>query len=114
MRAKSSGMPIGYGFVVPDSGEGGDLYLSAKEMRAVLHGDRVAVRVAGTDRKGRREGALVEILQRTNLQVVGRFFEEGHIGFVIPDNKRLNSGYYCAAGGQRRGPRRRLCAGGYC
>ena len=90
IAGKVIGHADGYSFVVPDSGEGGDLYLSAKEMRAVLHGDRVAVRVSGKDRKGRREGALVEVLQRTNLQVVGRFFEEGHIGFVLPDNKRLN------------------------
>ncbi|NKB39188.1 MAG: ribonuclease R [Gammaproteobacteria bacterium] len=87
---KVIGHPDGYGFVVPDDGDDGDLYLSAKQMRRVLHGDRAAVRVAGTDKRGRREGALVEVLERANSQVVGRYFEEGDIGFVVPDNKRLS------------------------
>ncbi len=87
---KVIGHADGYGFVVPDDGDDGDLYLSAKQMRRVLHGDRVAVRVAGIDKRGRREGALVEVLERANHQVVGRYFEEGDIGFVVPDNKRLS------------------------
>ncbi|MFT7460070.1 MAG: ribonuclease R, partial [Planctomycetota bacterium] len=90
IAGKVVGHADGYGFVIPDSGEGGDLYLSAKQMRAVLHGDRVAVRVAGLDKRGRREGALVEVLERMNTQVVGRFFVDGNIGFVVPDNKRVN------------------------
>ena len=90
IAGKVVGHADGYGFVIPDSGEGGDLYMSARQMRALLHGDRVAVRVAGIDRKGRREGSLVEVLERANVQVVGRFFEEGKIGFVVPDNKRLH------------------------
>ena len=51
------GHPEGYGFLVPDDGVGTDLYLPAHEMRMVLHGDRCAARVTGTDRRGRREGA---------------------------------------------------------
>lgn len=90
IAGKIVGHADGYGFVIPDSGEGGDLYLSTKEMRSVFHGDRVAVRVAGVDRKGRREGALVEVLEHVNTQVVGRYFEKGKIGFVVPDNKRMN------------------------
>jgi len=80
----------GYGFVIPDSDDGGDLYLGNKQMRAVFHGDRVAVRVAGIDKKGRREGALVEVLEHVNTQIVGKYFTEGKVGFVMPDNKRLN------------------------
>jgi ribonuclease R len=90
IAGKVVGHADGYGFVIPDSGEGGDLYLSTKEMRSVFHGDRVAVRVAGIDRKGRREGALIEVLEHVNTQVVGRYFEKGKIGFVVPDNKRMN------------------------
>ncbi len=90
IAGKVIGHTDGYGFVVPDSGEGGDLYFSTKEMRWVLHGDRVAVRVAIVDKKGRREGALVEVLEHVNTQVVGRYLKEGKIGFVVPDNKRLN------------------------
>jgi ribonuclease R len=78
----------GFGFVRPDEG-GEDLYLYPKEMRALFHGDRVVVRVAGRDRRGRLEGALVEILERKTRTVVGRLYQESGVGFVMPDNKRL-------------------------
>jgi len=84
------GHPDGYGFLIPDEDDGGDLYLSAQQMRSLLHGDRAVVRVSGVDRLGRREGALVEVLERSNTRVVGRFFLEGNIGFVTPDNRRIH------------------------
>ena len=40
-----SGHPDGFGFVVRDDGEGDDIYLSAREMRSLFHGDRVVIRV---------------------------------------------------------------------
>lgn len=79
----------GYGFVVPDD-RGEDLFLNGREMRAVFDGDRVLVRVANIDRRGRREGAIVEVLERNTQQIVGRFFEEVGANFVVPDHKRLN------------------------
>ncbi len=84
------GHPDGYGFLVPEDGTGTDLFLPAQEMRMVLHGDRAAVRVAGTDNRGRREGAVVEVLVRANTRVVGRLNLQGRVGFVTPDNRRLN------------------------
>jgi ribonuclease R len=68
----------GYGFVMPDEGEG-DLYLSPRQMRSVLHGDRVLASVIGIDGRGRREGAVREILERAHERVVGRFVEESGI-----------------------------------
>jgi len=82
------GHPDGFGFLVPDEG-GDDLFLNAREMRGVFHGDRVMARVAGIDRRGRREGSIVEVLERNTHTVVGRYFVEGGVGFVVPDNKRL-------------------------
>ncbi|MBK5940176.1 ribonuclease R [Halochromatium roseum] len=82
------GHPDGFGFVKPDDG-GDDLYLYPKEMRAVFHGDRIVARVTGKDRRGRLEGAVVEILERSTKSVVGRLYSESGVGFVVPDNKRL-------------------------
>lgn len=98
IAGKVIGHPDGYGFVVPDSGEGGDLYLSIREMRSVLHGDRVAVRVCGVDKKDRREGKLVEVLERANQQVVGRYYREGPVAYVVPDNKRLSQDIIISSG----------------
>lgn len=89
IKGRVIGHPDGYGFVVPDEG-GKDLFLSGKEMRTILNGDRVLVRQVNVDKHGKREGVLVEILERANEQLVGRFYEESGIAYVVPDNKRLS------------------------
>ncbi len=83
------GHPDGFGFLVPDDGSP-DLFLSPKEMHKVLHGDRAAARRIGTDRRGRPEGAIVEVLERANRTIVGRLFEEHGIWFVVAENRRIN------------------------
>ncbi len=77
----------GYGFVVPEE-EGADLYLSPRQMRRVLHGDRVLASVTRVDKKGKREGAIVEVID-SHPHVVGRYLLEQGIGFVQPDEKRI-------------------------
>jgi ribonuclease R len=81
--------PDGFGFLHPDQG-GKDLFLSPRQMRAVLHDDRAVVRVVGVDDRGRKEGALVEVLERAHQNIVGRLHLEMGLGFVQPDNKRIH------------------------
>lgn len=83
------GHPDGFGFLVPDD-KSGDLYLGAQEMRAVLHGDRAVVRVQGQDRQGRREAAIVEVTERANSRVVGRYLEQAGVSYLVPDNRRIH------------------------
>ncbi len=82
------GHPDGFGFLRPDEG-GEDLYLSPREMRRLWHGDRIVARVAGMDRRGRREAAVVEVLERAFENVVGRVQLEAGVAFLRPDNKRI-------------------------
>ena len=89
IKGRVIGHSDGYGFVAPDEG-GKDLYLSGKEMRSILNGDRVLVRQVSVDKQGKREGALVEILERANTQLVGRYYKDDGIAYVVPDNKRIN------------------------
>lgn len=79
----------GFGFLIPDDG-GSDLFLTARQMRQVFHGDRVAARVDRVDDRGRREGVVVEVLEYRTEQIVGRFFKESGIAFVVPENARIN------------------------
>lgn len=79
----------GFGFLVPDDGSP-DVFLSPRQMREVMDGDRVAVRLSGTDARGRPEGSLVEVLERNTRQVAGHFTIEAGVGFISPSNRRLS------------------------
>lgn len=83
-----SGHRDGFGFLVPDDGSD-DLFLSPAQMRLVFDGDRALVRVAGLDRRGRREGGIVEVISRAHESIVGRYYEENGIGFVVADNPKI-------------------------
>ena len=89
IAGRIEGHSDGYGFLVPDDG-GDDLFLDAKQMTKVLHRDRALARVVGVDRKGRREGSIVEVLERANSKVVGRVLIEHGITVVVPENRRIN------------------------
>ena len=80
----------GYGFFIPDDASG-DLRLTEKEMHQVLHGDRVMARGHGADHRGRREGKIIEVLERgITRPVVGRFYIEHGYQWVIAENPRIN------------------------
>jgi ribonuclease R len=89
VRGRVIGHGDGFGFLVPDDG-GDDLFLSARQMHACLHGDRVVAMVTGVDRRGRREAAIVEVLEHANNRVAGRYYFDKGVGFVVADNKRIN------------------------
>ena len=91
------GHPDGYGFLVPDSASGEkvrarrgeDFYVNAKEMRKVMHGDRVMGRPGGVDRRGRREAEIVEVLERANPTLVGRLMSEHGVFTVKPSERKI-------------------------
>lgn len=88
VRGRVLGHPDGFGFVVPDEG-GKDLFLSEKEMHKILHGDRVIASVVGEDRRGRQEGAIVEVIEHNTKELLGRLAFEGPLAWVRPDNNRI-------------------------
>ncbi len=77
----------GHGFVVRDDGQP-DIYLPPNEMRAVLHRDRVRVRIVRHDRRGRPEGRVTEIVQRPQAPIIGRLLQEGGVWLVAPEDRR--------------------------
>lgn len=78
----------GFGFLLPDDGSD-DLFLPEKEMQKVMHGDRVQARIVGTDRRGRPEGTIVEVVERANSHVIGRLLNENGVWVVAPEDKRI-------------------------
>lgn len=102
VAGRVEGHPDGFGFVITGDGkdkkgEKGDIFLSAQEMRSVLHGDRVLVRVTGLDRRGRREGRVVEVTERGNTRLVARVVEEHGVQFCIAENRRIRQQIVLAA-----------------
>ncbi|WP_343123525.1 MULTISPECIES: ribonuclease R [unclassified Lysobacter] len=81
--------PDGFGFLRPEAGGGDDLFLPPFEMRKAMHGDRVLASVTGVDRRGRREGAIVEVLERRLNRLIGRYTVESGISYVVPDDRRI-------------------------
>ncbi len=88
IKGRVLGHPDGYGFLVPEEG-GKDLFLSEKEMHKVLHGDIVIASVIGEDRRGRQEGAIIEITEHNTKQVLGRLNFEDGLSWVRPNNNRI-------------------------
>ncbi|PRH83668.1 ribonuclease R [Arenimonas caeni] len=80
--------PDGFGFLKCDDG-GEDLFLPPGELRKALHGDRVLASITGVDRRGRREGAIVEVLEHRLTRLTGRYGERARIGIVVPDDRRV-------------------------
>lgn len=80
----------GYGFLQVEGREkGDDWFIPNNQMTRVMHGDFVLAQPNGTDRRGRREVRIVRVLEARKKQIVGRFFLESGIGFVVPDDSRL-------------------------
>ncbi|WOO33710.1 ribonuclease R [Diaphorobacter limosus] len=77
----------GHGFVIRDDGEP-DIYIPPNEMRAVLHKDRVRVRIVRQDKRGRPEGRVLEIIERPPQPIIGRLLQESGVWLVAPEDKR--------------------------
>lgn len=88
VRGRVSAHADGFGFVVPDE-DGDDLYLDPRQMRQVYDGDRVLAAVIGVDARNRKQGQIVEVLERAHDRIVGRLVIEGGAAFVVPDDPKL-------------------------
>jgi len=94
ITGKVVGHRDGFGFFTPDvaKGEkrGKDFYVSSHEMQRVFHGDIVAaILIDRSDRKGRQEIKIIEVIEPRKAGIVGRFYVEHGIAFIVPDDARI-------------------------
>ncbi|WP_426841056.1 ribonuclease R [Glaesserella parasuis] len=78
----------GYGFLQVEGDD--DWFIPNSQMIRVMHGDFVLAQPNGIDRRGRKEVRIVRVLEARKKQIVGRFFTESGINYVVPDDSRIN------------------------
>ncbi|ABM01270.1 ribonuclease R [Shewanella amazonensis] len=78
----------GFGFFRPDNG-GDDLFINERDMQLYFHGDKVLAQKAGVDRRGRRDARIVRLLSERSAALVGRFYVDAGMAFVVADDKRI-------------------------
>ncbi len=81
--------PDGYGFLIPENKALEDLYLNRREMRRVMHGDQVMVRIDRRPRGG-AETHIVQILERGQKRLLGTYDELNGRPIVIPMDARIS------------------------
>jgi len=80
----------GYGFLIPEDSGLPDIFLTKREVRDLMHRDRVALHLSKKER-GRKIGPrVIEVLERAHRRVVGRYEEGSKFDFVIPEDQRLS------------------------
>ncbi|MEJ4045761.1 ribonuclease R [Erwinia sp. SLM-02] len=89
LKGKVIGHRDGFGFLRIE-GSKDDLYLSAEQMKMCMHGDIILAQAMGADRRGRREVRVVRVVEPRSAQIVGRYFTDAGVGFVVPDDSRLS------------------------
>src|SRR5688500_15588729 len=99
------GHPSGFGFVTPErplEGVQGDVFVAPPNLKEALHGDRVVVRIERHREDGRVEGRIVQILERRNETIVGRFdVDDSGLSFVEPFDKRVLTDIHIPRGAAR-------------
>ena len=80
-----------------------------------MHMDRVRVLLKNEAKTGkRREGTVIEILERVNKEIVGTFQRERDYGFILCDNQKFSKDIYISPKNSKRGSRwRQSCCRDY-
>src|SRR5512133_1000486 len=78
----------GYGFVVTEEMEE-DVFVTGKNLRTALHGDKVKVWLFARKKGARPEGEVVEIIERSRTTFVGTVEVMPNFAFLIPDNRNM-------------------------
>ncbi|HEV3147048.1 MAG TPA: ribonuclease R [Chthoniobacterales bacterium] len=91
----------GYGFLTTETSHQPDIFIAAENTGTAMHGDRVVARITrgeayvrAKDRRGRREGRVIRILERARDTIVGTLQDSRNFYYVVPDDPRLVHNVY--------------------
>ena len=93
--------PDGYGFVIPETPGEEDVFISPRNLKEAMHGDRVVARVESVRKKG-KEGSVIRILERKTRKVVGKFMRGKNYSYIIPEDERILQEVFIPEGETKR------------
>ncbi|SFD45188.1 RNAse R [Bacillus sp. OV194] len=99
VRGKVQAHAKGFAFVIPETGEGKDVYISQSDMGSAMNNDVVLVRLNTNSKGSHPEGTIIRILERGVTETVGTFQESRSFGFVVADDKRIPNDIFIPAEG---------------
>ncbi len=79
----------GSAFLIPDDEFEKDIYIGPRKLRTALHGDIVKLHVYESSKGKRKEGEVVEILERAKMEFTGIVKLSQHFAFFIPDDRKM-------------------------
>ncbi|GGG87546.1 ribonuclease R [Parapedobacter pyrenivorans] len=79
----------GSAFIVPEDEFEDDIYIGPRKLRQALHGDRVKVHTYEKRRGKRKEGEVVEILERARTEFIGTVTISPRFAFLIADDRKM-------------------------
>ena len=74
----------GSGFIIPDDEFENDIYVAPRKLRTALNGDKVKIYVFAKGKGKRKEGEVVEILERAKMEFAGIVKLSDRFAFFIP------------------------------
>jgi len=99
LRGRIQAHAKGFGFLIPDDKEHGDVYIHANDLKSAMNGDIVLIRITSkSENGGRMEGEVERIVIRAVTQVVGVIEHHEAFAFVMPDDQRINRDIFIPKG----------------
>lgn len=79
----------GSAYIVPEDELENDIFVAPRKLRQALHGDIVKVHVYERKKGRKREGEVVEILQRAKTDFTGTIDISKSYAFFLPDDRKM-------------------------
>ena len=90
-----AGTQRNFGFVILE-GEEQDIFIPENATKGALHGDKVMVAINEEQTGKRKEGTILDIMERGKTELVGTFEKSKNFGFVRPDNPKFGRDIFIA------------------